>query len=32
VHHAAHGAFEPGEQPGIPQITQDVVNFVEAHS
>lgn len=32
VHHAAHGAFEPGEQPGITQITQDIVNFVEANS
>lgn len=29
VHHAAHGALEPGEQPGITQLIQTIVSFVE---
>ena len=32
VHHAAHGALEPGEQPGITELEQDVLSFIETEA
>jgi acetyl esterase/lipase len=32
VHYAAHGVLEPGEQPGITQLVQTVVTFLESEA
>jgi acetyl esterase/lipase len=32
VHHAVHGALEPGEQPGIGQLVQAIVSFLETEA
>ncbi|HLX50426.1 MAG TPA: alpha/beta hydrolase [Streptosporangiaceae bacterium] len=32
VHHAVHGVLEPGEQPGIGQLVQAIVSFLEAEA
>ena len=32
VHYAAHGVLEPGEQPGITQLVQTVVSFLEGEA
>ena len=32
VHYASHGVLEPGEQPGITQLVQTVVSFLETEA